>query len=64
MTTYFTPYCATTLKTTGPSVDSGFMSVTEAVDCLGDGWATCSRRAAFYPDQGLAVTDYVLRVEP
>lgn len=64
MTAYFTQYNPDTLKTTGPSTDSGFQSVAEAVQCLGADWATCSDRAAFYPAAGLAVTDYVLRVEP
>lgn len=60
MTVYFTPYDRDTLKTTGPSTDSGFSSVAVAVECLGTDWATCSSRAAFYPAAGLAVTDYVL----
>lgn len=63
-TVYFTPYNLDTLQPTGPSADSGFSSIAEAVECLGPDWATCSDRAAFYPAQGLAVTDYVLRAEP
>lgn len=63
MTVYLTPYDPKTLKTTGPSTDSGFESVDQAVECLGPDWATCSDRAAFYPAQGLAVTDYVLHLD-
>lgn len=63
MTVYFTPYDPDTLKTTGPSTDSGFQTVAEAVQCLGTDWATCSNRAAFYPAAGLAVTDYVLQLD-
>jgi len=64
MTTYLTPYNPATEKATGPSADSGFESIAEAVACLGDDWLTCSQRTVLYPAQGLAVTDYVLRVEP
>jgi hypothetical protein len=63
MTVYFTPYNPANLQTTAPSTDSGFSSVAEAVECLGDDWATCTDRAAFYPVQGVAVTDYVLDAE-
>lgn len=64
MTIYLTPYNPTTEKATGPSVDSGFPTIQDACDLLGDGWATAGQRTVLYPAQGLAVTDYVLRVEP
>lgn len=62
-TIYLTPYDPETQQATGPSTNSGFASITEAVECLGDAWITQSGRSAFYPEQGLAVTDYVLRDE-
>lgn len=64
MTVYFTPYNPATLEATGPSADSGFSSVVEAVRILGEGYNSASERTATYPELQLAVTDYVLRVEP
>jgi hypothetical protein len=35
---YATPFRESDKETTGPSVDSGFQSIDEVVQCLGDGY--------------------------
>lgn len=61
MTIYATPFDDETKQATAASTDSGFTSISEAVEAMGPEWLTCSDRAAVYP--GLMFSDYVLRVE-
>lgn len=62
MTIYSTPFDSTTYQATGPSADSGFTSIAEAVENMGSDYTTCSERAVIYP--GIMFSDYPLRLEP
>lgn len=62
MTIYATPFDEQTKQSTGPSADSGFQTIDEVVEALGDEFKTRSNRCVVYP--GVMFSDYVLRVEP
>lgn len=56
MTIYATPFDEDTLQATAPSADSGFETIGDVIEAMGDGWKTCSGRAVIY--DGLMFSDY------
>lgn len=58
MTIYSTPFDSDTKQPTGPSTDSGFGSIDEAVAILGDNYLSRGVRSVTY--HGVMLTDYVL----
>lgn len=60
MIIYCTPFDEETKQVTGPSADSGFETIGDVVDAMGDDWKTCSGRAVIY--DGLMFSDYRLSV--
>lgn len=58
MTIYMTLFHPNTHEPAGPSSDSGFGSIDEAVAVLGDGYLSRGKRSVTYP--GVFISDYVL----
>lgn len=58
MTLFLTPFDSDTEQPTGPSSDSGFGSIDEAVAVLGDGYLSRGKRSVTYP--GVFISDYML----
>ena len=58
MTIHSTPFDPDTKQPTGPSTDSGFGSIDEAVEILGDGYLSRGKRSVTY--LGVFLSDYVL----
>ncbi len=58
MTIYSTPFDIETKQPTGPSTDSGFGSIDEAVAILGEGYLSRGKRSVTYP--GVFLSEYVL----
>lgn len=58
MPTYLTPFDNDTKQPTGPSSDSGFSSIDEAIEVLGEGYLSRGKRSVTYP--GVFISDYVL----
>lgn len=58
MTLFLTPFDSDTKQPTGPSSDSGFGSINEAVAVLGDAYLSRGKRSVTYP--GVFISDYVL----
>lgn len=55
---YSTPFDPRTKQPLGPSTDSGFGSIDEAVAILGEGYLSRGKRSVTYP--GVFLSDYVL----
>lgn len=56
MTIYATPFDDETKQAVAPSSDSGFDTIADVVDAMGDEWKTRSSRAVIY--EGLMFSDY------
>lgn len=65
MTIYATPFLASTKETTGPSMDSGFESLDQVVEIMGDEYVRRSKRMVIYgPDEDRIVySDFIFRID-
>lgn len=62
MTIYVTTFDHATQRATSNSEDSGFASIEQVVEVMGDGFSRRSDRCVVYP--GVFFSDFVIRSEP
>lgn len=65
MTIYATPFLASTKKTTRPSMDSGFESLDQVVEIMGEEYISRDKRTVIYgPDEDRIIySDYIFRID-